>query len=277
METPAVVASATPSLANHRRQNLLLTMCALFVGFFVAAELLGAKLWHFTFFGFAPRDLGLQVGADDRGGEWFIATAGTIAFPLTFILTDIINEYFGLRIVRVFTILAIAVNILIQPIVLAAIAVPAHSFADATIVDERMQTAFATALGQSWAIVAGSLVAFLIGQFLDISVFSWLRRKTRGKYLWLRAQASTLVSQLVDSFIVIFLAFVIIPGLVGGDLFSMEPGQAAVVSTTNYVFKFIIAIAITPLLYLTHWLIDTWLGKSDAQAMVHEAHPADPV
>src|SRR5436190_15382334 len=97
---------------EKRREVLLLTLLALFVGFFVTAEILGAKLWKFTLFGISPRSIGLS---DDA---YFVATAGILAFPLTFILTDIINEYFGRRIVRVFTFLAIAVNVILQPIVI---------------------------------------------------------------------------------------------------------------------------------------------------------------
>src|SRR6185295_10958017 len=136
-----------------KREVLLLTLCGIFVGFFVAAEMLGAKLWSFTLFGVGPRTLGL--GESER----FVATAGIFAFPLTFILTDIINEYFGRRIVRIFTWLAIAVNEILQPVVQAAIRVPAISFSAGVSADD-IQTAYNRALGQTWAIVVASLVAF---------------------------------------------------------------------------------------------------------------------
>jgi uncharacterized integral membrane protein (TIGR00697 family) len=247
-----------------RRALLLLILCGFFVGFFVAAELIGAKLFHFSLFGLGPSAFGLT-------GAQFVATTGILAFPLTFILTDIINEYYGRKAVRVLTFLAIAVNVALIPVVQAAMAVPAHDFASGGV-NQPMQDAYQQALGQSWAIVVASLCAFAIGQLLDVMVFAWLRRATGGRMLWLRAQGSTLVSQVVDTLVVIYLAFVIIPAVVGGGMFHMTAGEAFTVSTTNYIYKFAIAVAATPLLYLVHWLVDRWLGHDEAARAVAEAH-----
>ena len=249
-----------------RRQVLLVALSSLFIGFFVTAELLGAKLWEFSL-GFGPAHIGLGDGSK------FVATAGILAFPLTFILTDIINEYFGRPMVKLFTFAGIAVNILIQVVVRVAIVVPAVSF-DPEVAASEVHRAYELALGQTWAIVAGSLVAFALGQLLDVQVFTWLRRLTGGKLLWLRAQGSTVVSQLVDSLVVIFLAFVILPRLTGGTPWTV--GQAGEVAMTNYVYKFVIAVGITPLLYAVHWAVDTYLGRDEAVALVHAAHPLDP-
>ena len=245
-----------------RRHVLLVALCSLFVGFFVTAELLGAKLFEFRL-GFGPNDLGLGEA------ETFVATAGILAFPLTFVLTDIINEYFGLRMVRLFTWVGIGVNVLVQLVVRAAIAAPAVSFVEGVGAGE-VQAAYELALGQTWAIVAASLVAFALGQLLDVHVFSLLRRLTGGRLLWLRAQGSTVVSQLVDSLVVIFLAFVWIPLLVGGPAWSAA--EAAAVAMTNYVYKFAIAVGITPVLYLVHWLVDGYLGREQAARLVEAAH-----
>ena len=252
----------TPPLP--RRQVLLVSLASLFVGFFVTAELLGAKLFEFSL-GFGPRDLGLGDSAS------FVATAGILAFPLTFILTDIINEYFGLRTVRLFTWVGIAVNVLVQVVVRAAIAVPSVSFTEGVEAAE-VHGAFQLALGQTWAIVVGSLVAFAIGQLLDVKVFVALRRLTGGRLLWLRAQGSTVVSQLVDSFAVIYLAFVAIPALTGGS--AWDSGDAAEVALTNYAYKFVIAVGITPLLYAVHWTVDRYLGHEEAEALIRSAHPS---
>jgi queuosine precursor transporter len=254
-----------PVAEIERKETLLLILCALFIGFFVTADLMGAKLWHFTILGLRPRHLGL-------GGDEFIATVGIIAFPLTFILTDIINEYFGKRIVRRLTIIAIATLIVLQPVVQAAVAAPTISFGSMSTQD--MDAAYRVVLGPSLPIIIGSTIAFLIGQLLDIGIFTWLRKRTGGKMLWLRSQGSTVASQLVDSFVVIFIAFVIYPAMTGGQAWAT--GQATEVSITNYVIKVIEAIAITPLLYLVHIGIDAWLGKATAESMVHQAHPSDP-
>jgi uncharacterized PurR-regulated membrane protein YhhQ (DUF165 family) len=117
--------SETAKRLVAREQVLAYVLCALFVGFFVAAEVLGGKLFRFTLLGFGPDDIGLGDGKE------FAATAGILAFPLTFVMTDIVNEYYGRPIVRLFTWIAIAVNLLLQPVIRAAIAVPAISFTPA--------------------------------------------------------------------------------------------------------------------------------------------------
>jgi len=250
-----------------REQVLAYVLCALFVGFFVAAEVLGGKLFRFTFFGLGPDDLGLGDGTE------FAATAGILAFPLTFVMTDIVNEYYGRPIVRLFTWIGIGVNLLLQPVIRAAIAVPAISFTPG-ITDQDMQRGFEIAFGQTTSIVVASLCAFALAQWLDVQVFTWLRRATGGKYLWLRAQGSTIVSQVADTFVVIFLAFVLIPRLTGGEPWTVA--NATSVSLTNYVYKFVLAVGITPVLYLVHAAVDAYLGKEAAEALVHHAHPGDP-
>lgn len=252
---------------ESRREVLLLTLCALFVGFFVTAEILGAKLWKFTLFGVTPESIGLSTDRE------FVATAGIFAFPLTFILTDIINEYFGRRIVRVFTWLAIGVNVVLQPIILGAVVAPTVSFTPGLDADTAHH-AYQIAFGQTYAIVAASLLAFAVAQFVDAWTFTWLRKKTGGKMLWLRSQGSTVVSQVIDTGIVIFVAFVVIPELLGNPHMTM--GKAAVISLTNYVYKFAIAVLITPVLYFVHAAVHGWLGHEAATALAHEAHPTDP-
>ncbi len=250
-----------------REQVLAYVLCALFVGFFVAAEVLGGKLFRFTLFGFGPHDLGLGDSTE------FVATAGILAFPLTFVMTDIVNEYFGRPIVRLFTWIAIAVNLLLQPVIRAAMAVPAISFTPG-VSDADVQHGFQIAFGQTTSIVFASLVAFAIAQWLDVRVFTWLRHLTGGKWLWLRAQGSTVVSQLIDTIAVIYLAFVVIPRVTGGVPWSLA--NAFSVALTNYVYKFLIAVGSTPVLYGVHSAVDSYLGKDVAEALTHHAHPSDP-
>ncbi len=255
-----------PTVRLARQEVLAFSLCALFVGFFVAAEVLGGKLFRFQIFGIGPADLGVGEGAE------FVATAGILAFPLTFVMTDIVNEYFGKPMVRLFTLIAIGVNVLLQPVIRAAIAVPAISYTPGVSSDQ-MQEAYSIALGQTSAIVAASLVAFALAQWLDAQVFTWLRRRTHGRMLWLRAQGSTVVSQLIDTLAVIFLAFVWIPAATGGEPWTNA--QALEVSLTNYVYKFLIAVVSTPSLYVVHIAVDAYLGKDVARALSDAAHPGD--
>jgi uncharacterized integral membrane protein (TIGR00697 family) len=260
-------ASSPATRAVPREQALAYVLCALFVGFFVAAEVLGGKLFRFTLLGLSPASLGLGAGQE------FVATAGILAFPLTFVMTDIVNEYFGRPVVRLFTWIAIGVNLLLQPVIRLAIAVPAVSYTDG-VTDADMQRGFEIALGQTSSIVVASLCAFALGQWLDARIFTKLRHLTGGKWLWLRAQGSTVVSQLVDTFVVIFLAFVVIPSAMGSPPWKVA--DATSVSLTNYVYKFLIAVGVTPVLYAVHAAVDAYLGKGVAAALVHRAHPSDP-
>ena len=122
--------------------------------------------------------------------------------------------------------------------------------------------AFNAVFGFSARIIAGSLTAYVVGQLADISLFHFLRTRTGGRLLWLRATGSTVVSQLLDSFVVLFIAF-------GGQL---PAEQIAMVAATNYVYKFAIALGITPLLYVVHAIVDRYLGHDLAGQMMEEAH-----
>jgi len=249
---------------HGRSLALLLLLTGIFTGFYVTGDLIGAKLFTFTVFGLGPKHLGLGDGGD------FVMTAGTLAFPLTFLLTDIINEYFGRAVVRVLTIVAITVLLVLQPVVLATVAVPTISFTPG-ISSEQMDQSVRNVLAPAWAIVVGSIAAFALGQWFDVVLFGKLRRLTGDKALWLRAQVSTFGSQLIDSFVVIFLAFVIIPMVIGQE--PWKTAGAVQVSTTNYAVKVGIAILSTPLLYLVHLAVEAWLGKDEANRLKHQAHP----
>ncbi|MFN5169410.1 MAG: queuosine precursor transporter, partial [Cyclobacteriaceae bacterium] len=110
-------------------------------------------------------------------------------------------------------------------------------------------------------IIIGSLSAFLLGQLIDVFVFQRLRKVTGPRMLWLRATGSTLVSQFIDSFVVLFIAF--------AGTFSWA--QLAAIGVTNYIYKFAVALLLTPVIYLGHYLIDRYLGKENAEKISAEA------
>jgi len=124
-----------------------------------------------------------------------------------------------------------------------------------------MDFAFNKILGQGQRIIVASLAAFLIGQLVDVFVFQKLRKVTGSKMLWLRATGSTLVSQFIDSFVVLYLAFT--------GIFSNE--QILAIGITNYLYKFTVAILLTPLIYAGHYIIDGYLGKSEAEKLSEES------
>jgi uncharacterized integral membrane protein (TIGR00697 family) len=126
-----------------------------------------------------------------------------------------------------------------------------------------MEYAFKAIFGQGLWIIVGSLVAFLIGQLVDVTVFHLVKSKTGSNKIWLRATGSTLVSQFIDSFVVLFIAFYI---GAGWDL-----KLVFAIGIMNYSYKFLIAIILTPLLYIIHYLVDIYLGKETAHKLMEEA------
>ena len=130
-----------------------------------------------------------------------------------------------------------------------------------------INAAYMTIFRQGGGIIIGSLTAFLIGQFLDVYVFHFIRKYTGEKYIWLRATGSTLVSQLIDSFVVLFVAFYVF----GGEN-AWKLSMVFSVGVVNYIYKFIVAIAMTPTLYLAHSIIDKYLSKPTAETMIEKAN-----
>jgi hypothetical protein len=127
-----------------------------------------------------------------------------------------------------------------------------------------MQVAFAAIYGQGMWVIGGSLVAFLIGQLLDVAVYHRIRQVTGEGRVWLRATGSTLVSQFIDSFVVLYIAFVIGPQ-------QWPLPQFLAVGSVNYAYKFVVAVALTPVIYAAHFLIDRYLGPADAARLKEQA------
>jgi uncharacterized integral membrane protein (TIGR00697 family) len=188
----------------------------------------------------------------------FNLTAGALIWPVVFITTDLINEYFGKPGVKRISYLTALLILYAFTIIFMAIELPPASWWAQLKDDEgntyNMDLAFNRILGQGLRIIVGSLTAFLIGQLVDVFVFQKLRRMTGQKWLWVRATGSTLVSQLVDSFVVLFVAFY---GIFATD-------QIIAIGITNYIYKFSVAILLTPVIYLGHYLIDNYLGRENA-------------
>jgi hypothetical protein len=194
-------------------------------------------------------------------------TAGVLLWPFVFIMTDTINEYFGVRGVRFISWVAVA--FIIYAFVFAYVTIslaPAQFWVDANagLGVPDIQRAYALIFGQGMWTIAGSVIAFLIGQLIDVVVFHRIRRATGERLVWLRATASTAVSQLVDSFVVLYIAFVLGPQ-------KWPIPQFLAVGTVNYLYKMLCAIALIPVLYLARALIQRYLGKHEAERLRAEA------
>jgi len=258
------------SLTSSKKTNLFIVLCGIFLANAILAEMIGVKIFSLEqTFGFNPAQIPLLKGFVLD----FNLTAGVVIWPAVFITTDIINEYFGKEGVKKISYLTVAlISYVFVVIWIVTYLAPADFWLGINSTDNNggafdVNYAFNKIFRQGAGIIIGSLVAFLVGQLLDVYVFHKLRKITGSKMIWARATGSTLVSQLVDSFVVLFIAFYILAP--SNAQWSVQ--QVISVGIINYIYKFGIAILITPLLYVAHFIIDKYLGKELADQTAEEA------
>jgi uncharacterized integral membrane protein (TIGR00697 family) len=251
------------SSINLRPTRLFIVLSGLFLTNALMAEFIGVKIFALEeTLGLAPFDWHLF---GQSGSLSF--TAGVMLWPVVFIMTDIINEYFGVRGVRFISWLAVGcISYAFLFAYLAIELAPASWWvgvaAGRGVPD--MQAAFAATFGQGLWTIGGSVIAFLIGQLIDVAIFHRIRAVTGERWIWLRATASTAVSQLVDSFVVLYIAFVLGPQQWPVDLF-------LAVGTVNYAYKMLMAVLLIPLIYLGRRMIEAYLGPTEAGRLKAEA------
>ncbi len=212
-----------------RRELVFLVLAGVFLAHALLGEVIGGKL--------------VQV-------HGWVMSIGVIPWPVVFVTTDLINEYYGPRAVRRLTLLAIALIVYSFGLLWLCMQVPAAGFSPVS------DGAFRTVFGQSLWIIAGSVVAFAVSQLVDALVFVFARGRTGDRLLWLRALSSTLVSQLLDTFVINAIAFGI-PG-------KLSPSRVVELSATNYTYKVLIAVATVPVIYVGHNLLERYFGADDA-------------
>lgn len=241
-----------------RQTRLLLVLAAFFLTNAILAELIGGKLFA----------IGTGLSMLGRDNYLIIMSSGIVLWPVVFVMTDIINEYFGRAGVRRLSILAAVM------ITYAFVALSAAKLVRAADGSPVSDAAFAEVFTQSQFIIIGSVCAFLLAQLIDVAVFWLIRRRTGNRLLWLRATGSTVVSQLIDSYVVgligLYLPFALrqrwpeaFAGTPGVDFATFVEAQ-----TAGYCFKLVVAVAMTPLLYLAHAIIDRYLGDELATTMI---------
>ena len=237
----------------HKKQQLYLVLSGIFLVNALLAEIIGVKIFS------VEKTFGLSGNL----------TAGVLVWPVVFITTDIINEYFGRKGVLRITFLTVGLILYAFLVILGTTKlIPADFWLDLNKTDAlgrpfNIEFAYQSIFRQGLGIIIGSLVAFIIGQVLDASVFQAFRRVTGSKYIWLRATGSTLISQLVDSFVVLYVAFYLFG--------NWSMAQVVSVAKFNYWYKFAAAIVLTPVLYLAHYAIDRYLGPEETAELQEEA------
>lgn len=248
------------AILKDKAIRLFIVLGSFFVANALLAEMIGVKLFQLeTALGRPMADFTL-LGQHHLS---FVLSVGVLPWPVIFIMTDVINDYYGVRGVRFLTLLTAGLLAFAFAVMYFAIHMPPDrgwwiaSGAGQGVPD--MQAAFASIFGQGMNIILGSLTAFVIGQLVDAVTFRRLKRLTGDRRIWLRATGSTLVSQLIDSVVVTYIAFWVFKG--------MPFAQCTAMVLTAYCYKFVVALLSTPLVYLVHAGVERYLGKERAHAM----------
>ncbi|HVD96882.1 MAG TPA: queuosine precursor transporter [Cytophagaceae bacterium] len=250
-------------ISQDKKQHLYIILSAFFLTNALIAEMIGTKLFS------VEGTLGLPPAAISLFEDFplsFNMTAGVVLWPFVFIITDIINEYFGKEgVKKISYITSGLISYAFFMIWIAIQLAPSTYWMEINNKDSvgnffNVNYAFSAILGQGLNIIIASLFAFLVGQILDAYLFEYIKGKTGDKYLWLRSTGSTFFSQLIDSFLVLFVAFYLLPAP------EKKWSMALVLSVgiINYIYKVTMAVLLTPLIYMAHTLIDRYLGVKKA-------------
>jgi queuosine precursor transporter len=249
------------AIIKDKPTKLFVFFAAFFVANALIAECIGTKLFSLEkLLGVPPANISMF----GESGLSFTLTCGVLLWPLEFVMTDIINEFYGPKAVRRISYIAVGLICYAFLMFYLAIHVPPADFWVSSRSNEGvpdMQNAFDSIFGQGMRIIIGSLVAFLVAQLVDVTVFHKIKKRTGEKHVWLRATGSTVVSQLVDSYIVLFIAF--------SGIFSWQ--QILAIGIVNYTYKFLMALILTPVIYLVEARIEKYFGPELTQKMKRSA------
>jgi uncharacterized integral membrane protein (TIGR00697 family) len=224
------------------RSKMFLTLAAVFISALLVGDIIGGKLFEVQVFGFTINQ-----------------SVGIIPFPITFLLTDLLNEFYGKRAARVVTWVGFGMAVFTFTIITLAVALPFAPMTRAPDWGGITEPSFNQVFGGSQQILIASMVAYLLAQFTDIFVFNRLKMKTGGQLLWLRATGSTLVSQAIDTAVI----------QTGAWFDKLTPKQIVSLIATAYVTKIFVAVALTPLIYLGHTLMERLLGLKPVTLDAH--------
>lgn len=213
---------------KSKKDIVFIILAGIFITNALVAELIGGKL--------------IQIAG-------FTFSIGILLWPIVFLTTDLINEYFGKLGVRRLTFLTAGLISYAFIVLVFAMKIPATDFSP--VKDQEFNIVF----GQSSWIIVGSLVAFIVSQLLDIYIFGQFKKRTGDNHIWLRATGSTVFSQFIDTFLVLGIAFYL-----HGKI---TLNQFITIGLTGYFAKLIIAICLTPFIYLAHSVISNYIGKKE--------------
>lgn len=248
-----------------KKTSLYFLLSAFFITNAIIAEFGGAKIFSFeSLVGLSPARFNFFGTLTDIN-----LSVGVLIWPVVFIFSDIINEYFGKTGVRRISFITAGMIAYAFIIILLWTKMPPADFwmkLNATDLHGNtfdINYAYSKIFGMGLGIIVGSLSAFLFSQLIDAYVFHYFKGITGHKYLWFRATGSTVVSQLFDSFIILFIAFYL--------LGNWSLTQVLQVGIMQYLYKVVLAIVFTPVIYVIHVVIDKYLSKAESGKLISEA------
>jgi queuosine precursor transporter len=248
---------------SDKELSLYIVLSGFFLTNAIVAEVVGVKMFSVEkMLGIPPLNLPFIFGERLN----FNLSVGILIWPIVFIVSDLINEYFGKPGVRRLSILAAILIGYAFIIIFGGTKLPPADFwltvngFDNHNMPFDINYAYSTIFRQGMGIIVGSITAFLVGQLVDIYTFHAIRKATGHKKLWLRATGSTVVSQLIDSFLILIIAFY--------WLGNWTLGMVLAVGVFQYLYKITVAIALTPVIYWVHYAIDRYLGKDLTEEMI---------
>ncbi|MFM7758981.1 MAG: queuosine precursor transporter, partial [Crocinitomicaceae bacterium] len=215
--------------AQSKRYWLFIILAGLFITNAVTAELISNKLIEIP--------LTFSIGGSTFGP--FTTIVGILPWPIVFLLTDLLNEFYGKKAVQRLSWITSGLIGYCFIIVGISLAIPAVEISNSTLADNR---SFTLVFGQAQMVIIGSILAFLTSQLLDAIIFEKIKNRTGNRFVWLRSTGSTVLSQLIDSYIVLYIGFVL-PG-------ALTIEQFLTLAPSNYILKLLIAISLTPLIYV---------------------------
>jgi queuosine precursor transporter len=215
-----------------KRLMLFVVLAGVFITSLIVGDLIGVKLFEVR--------LGPMVA---------VMSAGMLPFPITFLLTDILNEFYGKKAARFVTWVGFAMALFAFAVIAASVQVPWAPLTKAPDFNGTVEGSFNNVFTGSQRILVASMIAYLVGQFCDIAVFNQLKKLSNNRLLWLRATGSTVVSQLIDTVVVQFVAW-------SGVL--PTPTILNIIYT-SYAVKLLVAVGLTPLVYAGHALLQRYL------------------
>ena len=229
-------------------------MAGMFLGTLAMLNILGIS--RFIVLASMGGDAGWQWGTP--GEITFALAVGVLPYPLTFLCTDLISEFYGRRRANFVVWVGLVLNLWVIFILWVGGLLPGFGDIDAAgnpVLDAANRApVFFEVRTLAFGAVAASMVAYLVAQFVDVHLFHFWKRLTKGKHLWLRNNGSTLVSQLVDTTAVILITHFYAKAL-PVDLEQTIWPQLLLFIATGYVFKLIVALLDTPVIYLAvYWL-----------------------